>query len=205
MAPPSLEQCRSILVTEGYSDLVVMAELLESLGIADLVFIQQLGGKANLRAKLEVLLSPSVLASKSAIGVVVDADSSPAATGRSVAETLRSLTGRNVSHGEWSPGQPRVGFYLLPDAHTAGELETLVWRAWSSRPEEADAAECVQAFLGCMEAAGRSAKSRDKALVGAMLSVLWDDDPRLGPAVRGRAVGLNHAAFDGLRAFLSVL
>ncbi|MBI5497921.1 MAG: hypothetical protein HY904_23155 [Deltaproteobacteria bacterium] len=75
-----------------------------------------------------------------------------------------------------------------------GELETLVWRGWCADPANAARLSCIQAFEGCMQAAGVAAQSPDKARLQALLSLLNDDDPRLGPGARARKLDLGSPA-----------
>lgn len=50
---PELKKCPRVLVVEGYSDLLFYAEVLESLGRLDGVFIKEMHGKDDLLAKLK--------------------------------------------------------------------------------------------------------------------------------------------------------
>jgi hypothetical protein len=195
MAKPKLAECDRVLVVEGYDDLLFYAEVLESLHNYERVFIQEMGGKGNLTgaarqddlvAKLETFLSPALLAEKRAIGVIADADADGAGTARSLGGRLSKITEQDVAAGVWTAGSPRMGLFVVPGADRAGEIETLVWQAWSSDPDNAASRDCIDAFIGCMDAAGHRAHSPDKGRLGALLALLNDEDPRLGPGARAR-------------------
>jgi len=154
MSAPKLEDCPHILIVEGYSDLLFFAEALEWLNNPGCVFIQELGGAGNFRrskrrmkSTLETFLAPPLLAQKAAIGVVVDADTDPAATSQTLESALSAITGQPVKTGAWTVGPPRIGLFVVPGPGRQGEIETLVWEAWSNDPVNADARTCVEAFL----------------------------------------------------------
>jgi hypothetical protein len=92
---------------------------------------------------------------------------------------------------------------IAPGGDQAGEIETLVWHSWAS--DAANAAEklCVEGYISCMRAAGVTAQSPAKALVGTLLAVKYDDDPRLGPGARRNIFNLGRPELEKLRAFLS--
>lgn len=212
MAAPKLEQCARVLVVEGYSDLLFFAEVLESLGNPSGVFIQELGGSGNFRRNrrrmkpaLETFLAPSLLAQKTAIGVVVDADTNPAATSQTLETVLSTITDQPVKTGTWTAGPPSIGLFVVPGGGRPGEIETLVWEAWSSDPANAGPKTCVDTFLACMDSHGKTAHSPDKGRIGALLSVLSDEDPRLGPGARDRVFDFTRPELQPLLAFLRPL
>lgn len=199
---PKLERCSRVLVVEGYGDLLFYAELLEWVGIAG-VYIKEMGGKQNLTNKaLETFLSEKLLAEKAAVGVIVDADSDAAGTARSLTGWLTKITRQAVEVGAWTPGPPRVGLHVAPGGTTEGEIETLVWRAWAGDPRNAPARGCVEQFLACMASGGHAAKSPDKGRIGALLAVLYDEDPRLGPGARSGVFDFSRPEYAPLIEFL---
>lgn len=181
---PKLHECKRVLVVEGYSDLLFYAEVLEALQRLQGVFIKEFGGRPHLATKLETFLSPGLLAEKAAIGVIIDADNEPAGTRQSFAARLSKITGQRVEAGCWTAGSPSIGLFIVPGGDKKGEIETLVWEAWSKDPSNADTRTCVDSFLDCMARQGHEAKSEDKGRISALLSVLNDEDPRLGPGAR---------------------
>ena len=153
------------LVVEGYSDLLFYAEVLETVGKHEQVFIKELGGKSGLNRKLEALVTPALLARKSAIAFVFDADESHEATRKCLEKLLSNLTGQAVSDGKWTQGIPKIGLMVVPGTGAKGEIETLVWQSWSSNPANAGQKKCVEDFIGCMHASHAKAQSPDKGLI----------------------------------------
>lgn len=204
MPRPSLHTCERILLVEGYSDLLFFAELFEHLGFGpNEVFIKDFGGKNNMTtAALETFLSPARLAEAKPIGLIVDADASLAGTRTSFEERLTKITGQPVQHGAWTKGSPRIGLFVASGTNGKGEIESLVWEAWSNDPSNATAKTCVEGFLDCMRGAGLEAQSPDKGRIGALLSVRSDDDPRLGPGARARVFDFARPELAGLVSFL---
>ena len=212
MAAPKLQDCARILIVEGYSDLVFCAEALEHLKMPSGVFIKELGGKSNFRRgatpgkpALETFLSPPLLEQKSAIGVVVDADTDALATVQSLEGVLSAITGQQVENGTWTAGPPSIGLLVVPGGGRPGEIETLVWEAWSNDPKNAGPRQCVETFLACMQGHSRVAHSPDKGRIGALLSILSDEDPRLGPGTRDRVFDFARPELQPLLDFLRPL
>jgi hypothetical protein len=165
---------------------------------------KEFGGKQELDKKLELFLTPQLLQEKDAIAVIVDADENPAGTVSRFEQLLARVTGQAVSHGAWTQGVPRLGLFVVPaGTATKGEIETLVWDAWSTAPANARAGDAVVSFESEMKAAGIEAHSPAKGRLGALLAPAYDDDPRLGPAARTRKIfDLDAAPFAELHAFL---
>ena len=199
----NIEDYDRILVVEGYSDLLFYAELLEELGKHERVFIKELGGKAGTKAKLETLLSPGLLNSKSAIAFIFDADTSPEATRNSLQNLLSEITRQPVVDAQWSGGRPNIGLFIVPGGDQAGEIETLVWNSWASDAANAADKRCVEGYISCMQTAGAAAHSPAKGLIGTLLAVKYDEDPRLGPGARGNVFNLGRPELQKLRDFLS--
>ncbi|MDI1437166.1 DUF3226 domain-containing protein [Polyangium sorediatum] len=200
---PKLEACERVLIVEGYSDLLFYAEALEK-GSRNYpgVFIKPFNGKSDLVAQLETFLSPALLAEKKAIGVIVDADETFSGTCESFGTVLNKITKQDVRHGQWTVGPPRIGLFVVSGDGSTGEAESLVWRAWANDPENAGPRRCVETYLACMDGQGHRAKSPDKGRIGALLSVLSDEDPRLGPGARDRVFDFSRPEFLPLIDFL---
>ena len=202
---PDLKDADRVLVVEGYSDLLFYAEVLESMRLHDTVFIKQFNGKADLTTQLEVFITPDLMR-KRAIGVIVDADQDAGATLLRLQGKLQELTQRRVSaNGAWDGEAPRVGLFVTPDGTSPGEIETLVWRAWSTDPINERAKQCVESFRDCMRSANLEPHSPDKALIGALLAIRNDEDPRLGPGARAKVFDFGRPEFVPLRQFLEGL
>ena len=203
-----IDDYKIVLAVEEYSDRVFFAEVLEHLGKIDETFIQHFNGASDLLVKLETFLSPGLLAEKASIGVVVDADANAAARIQSVSNVLQKATGRSIQHGVWSPVQPnqaQVGFFVVPDGQQHGEIESLAWQSWANDPPNAAQRQCIDEYLGCMQALGQVAKSPDKGRISALLAIRNDEDPRLGPGARAKVFSFDRPEFQLLLDFLRQL
>jgi hypothetical protein len=198
-----IEDFDRVLVVEGYGDLLFYAEVLEFVGKLEQVFIKQLGGNSDLERKLETLVNPVMLARKKSIAFVFDADENPQSTRQSLEHSLSRLTGQQVRDGQWTQGTPKIGLFIVPGNGTKGEIETLVWRSWAADPANAGQKQCIEDYLACMRAGNAVARSPDKGLVGALLAVRYDEDPRLGPGARAKVFDLNRPELQNLRNFLA--
>jgi hypothetical protein len=201
--PPQIEDFDRVLVVEGYSDLLFYAELLERCGKSGQVFIKEFNGREDLTAQLEAFLTPSLLAAKRAIAVIVDGDQDPLQAEQRLIATLQRATRQNVTTGAWTNGQPRIGLFLVPGQGQPGEIETLVWRSWAADPANHQQRACVAQFAACMQGAGAQPRSPDKGLISALLAIHNDDDPRLGPGARKRIFDFSRPEFDSLCGFFA--
>lgn len=206
MALPRLkpEASTRVLVVEGHSDMYFYLAVLKAIGKEGMVYVQQFGGKDNLKANLENLINPLLLSEKSHIAVIVDADESAEGTFTSLSTRLAELTQQEIQpSGMWTNGSPRIGLFIAPDAITPGEIETLVWRAWSAVPSNGAMKGHVEDYIARMADAGHRAHSPDKGLLGALLAVLNDEDPRLGAGAREGVFDFATPEFRALREFLA--
>ena len=134
----------------------------------------------------------------------MDADDNPAGTFTQVRHVLEQLTGQKIANsGDWSGGDPNVGLFVVPDEKTPGEIETLVWDAWCADAANNARRDCIHEFVDCMGKAGLVAKSPSKGLIGSLLAIAHDEDPRLGCGARANVFDLSHAALSDLRDFLN--
>jgi hypothetical protein len=198
-----IEDYDRVLVVEGYGDLLFYAEVLEELGRDEKVFIKELGGNFGIRAKLETFVNPGLLNSKSAIAFIFDADTSPDVTRNSREQLLSELTGQAVVDAKWTAGKPSIGLFIVPGGNQVGEIETLVWNSWANDAQNARQKQCIESYITCMQGAGATAHSEAKGLVGALLAIKCDDDPRLGPGARNNVFDLTRPELLPLRTFLS--
>jgi hypothetical protein len=197
-----IDDFEQVLVVEGYSDLLFYAEALEYVHQNDKVFIKQVNGRADLDQKLKSFINPGLLAKKTHIGVIVDADKSAQGAGHRFSSALKVLTKQEVSDGQWSGGIPHIGLWIAPGAGNPGEIENLVWDAWSSDPANAGPKACIDSFVACMDKNGLHSMSPAKGLIGSLLAIKNDEDPRLGPGARARAFDFSRPEFTSLLEFL---
>lgn len=198
-----LENFEKVLVVEGHDDLFFYAEILEDVGKHNQVFIKPLGGKSNFLTLLPTFITPTRLERNVSLGFIVDADENPDGTKRSLEKLLSELTGQTVVEGQWTAGKPKIGLLIMPGGAAKGEIETLVWQSWSSQPANDGQRQCIVDFVKCMSDQGVVAKSMDKALLGSLLAIKHDEDPRLGPSTKAKVFDLKHPHFDVLRQFMS--
>lgn len=203
MAEFRLEDFDKVLIVEGYSDLLFYAAVFRYLDKENVAFIKEFGGKGNITKNLELFVTPQLVADKNRIGVIVDANGNAPGTFAQVRDVLQQLTGKAIANsGDWSGGEPEVGLLVVPNGETAGEIETLVWNAWCSEVANKDKRDCIVSFVECMQEGGLVAKSASKGLIGSLLAIAHDEDPRLGPGARANVFDLSHPTFVELREFL---
>lgn len=200
--PAKLSKLRRLLLVEGYSDLTFCAELLEEVGLDGKVWIEQFNGVSDLINMMDLFLTPDVIADCDVIGVVADADDNPVTRANEIKNVLERTTGQAVSHNTWSVGPPKAGFFMLPDGVGKGELETLIWSAWGAAAANVNSLNCVVSYLDCMKAIGLEAHSPDKGKVAALLSVLYDEDPRPGPAARANVFDFSRPEYGAVLNFM---
>jgi hypothetical protein len=204
MSKLDIQDFNRVLIVEGYSDLRFYAEVFEAVGKHGDVYIKHFNGKSDLVTNLPIFITPLLLAEKIQIGVIADADDNPAGTFIQLQAALEAISGQRVgASGTWTTGSPRLGLLVVPSATTKGEIETLVWQAWSSDNANIAQTKCVETFTKCMTTAGFSAKSPHKGLVGSLLAIRNDDDPRLGPGTQAKVFDLMRPEFEELRNFLA--
>jgi hypothetical protein len=152
--------------------------------------------------KLETFLTPRLLTSKQAFGVIVDADTDPVGISQSLSQALLRITGQQVNPNVWTRDQPKIGFFVTPDGGSQGEIETLVWNAWSNDPGNVGLKGCIDQFVQCMAQNGHTPASRDKGSISALLSIEYDEDPRLGPGARAGKFDFTRPDYSPLKTFL---
>ncbi len=200
-----------VLFVEGYSDLTFYAELMEHIGLFDQCFIQDLGGKGRgkLRDEASLLLKPGNLTRISAVGVLLDGDNDAAGAFALARNALKDAIGVDIPRmGEWvqtGNSKARFGVFIVGGTDQQVEVESLAWAAWSGKPDNGAFRGCVDDFVKCAADRGKRLKSIDKVRIGAVLSVLNEDDPRLGPGARAKLFDFGATEFTALREFLRAM
>ena len=165
-------------------------------------------GASDLITQINVFVTPQLLAEKDFVGIIVDADANPSARRQSVGHILGDVCGVAISHGEWvqcPKYRAKVGYFIVPDGSRPGEIETLVWEAWSNDVQNAPTRQCIDSFISCMASLGITARSPDKGKIGALLAIRNDDDPRLGPGAQAGVFSFDRHEFAPLLDFLGQL
>lgn len=204
-----------VLFVEGYSDLIFYAEMLKHLGVHDRCYIHDLSGKdrtnQSLRDAAETFLNPANLEHIRAVAVLLDADKDPnAAFEKAVGGLKQAFPMLGITKpGRWylcPDTAVRCGAWIAGGTKEEPEIESLAWEAWKAVPENNALAQCVEQYLNCAQGRDASlAEFRDKARIGAMLSVINHHDPRLGPGARAGKFPFDSPVFAELLAFLSQL
>jgi hypothetical protein len=200
-----------VLFVEGYSDLTFYAELMEHIGLFDQCFIQDLGGKGRgkLRDEAALLLKPDNLVRIQSVAVLLDADANAGNAFSLARNALKDAVGVDVPRmGEWvqaNDSKVRFGVFIVGGVGEQVEVESLAWAAWSGKPDNGAFRGCVDDFVKCAGDRGKRLKSIDKVRIGAVLSVLNEDDPRLGPGARAKLFDFQAAEFTALRKFLEAM
>jgi hypothetical protein len=197
-----IQDYERILAVEGYSDLLFYAEALEYVCLGDAVFIKHFNGRTDLDQKLESFLNLGLLSEKTHIGIVVDADQNAKGAGERFSSALKTLTKQKVPVGDWAGSRPHIGLWLAPGVDEPGEIEDLVWNAWSADPANAGPKACIDSFVACMGKNGLQAKSPAKGLISSLLAIQNDEDPRLGPGARATVFDFSRPEFASLLEFL---
>lgn len=201
MTKPRLQSSDRVLVVEGYSDLLFYAEVAEHAGVQSL-FIQHFNGISEVATALDDFITPDLLSEKLSIAVCVDADQTPHGTVQKFEALLTKITGQAVLHGKWTTGTPKIGLFVVPDGpNTQGEIETLVWTSWAADAANSAGLSCITAYEACMSGSGSTARSRHKGLIGALLAIEADEDPRLGPGAREQVFDLGRPELGPLVNF----
>ena len=140
-----------------------------------------------------------------AIAVVLDADDNADASFTLARDAIRDVLGMDVAEPESWFEEPhtkaRVGVFISGGPDGTGEVESLAWDAWQSDTDNSTLKECVEEFIGCSRKGGLKLQSLDKVRIGAALSVLNEDDPRLGAGARAKVFNFDSAQFSALREF----
>ena len=194
-----------------YSDLTFYAELMEHIGLFDQCFIQDLGGKGRgkLRDEAALLLKPDNLVRIQSVAVLLDADDNAESAFALARNALKDAIGVDIPRvGEWvqaSNNKVRFGVFIIGGTGQQVEVESLAWAAWSGKPDNGAFRGCVDDFVKCAADRGKRLKSIDKVRIGAVLSVLNEDDPRLGAGARAKLFDFGAAEFSALREFLETM
>ena len=116
-----------VLLVEGPDDEHVVAHLCARSGLARNFDILQKGGFPELSKSIPVELA---VPGRSILGVVVDANDTPAARWQAVRDRCErrgiTLPSEPDPGGVVVEGRPRVGAWLMPDNQNPGQLEDLV-------------------------------------------------------------------------------
>ena len=164
--------------------------------------IQNYGGVTGLHTFLPVLVkAPKFDTTVRRLGIVRDAESSAQSALQSVRSALRKANlALPDGTGTGMPGNPMVSVLVLPD-DGAGMLETVLARSFAGTRED----DCIERFLQCVTADGRTIRRPEKARACAYLATTNDPHVSVGVAAKKGVWDFEHAAFSKVGEFLSRL
>ncbi len=169
-------------------------------------------GKAKLSSFLRTLAADPAFASVTGVGIIRDADVTPAgatvAAAASAFDAVRgALTAAGVplpcptGHGSFAAGPPRVGVFIMPDGIADGMLETLCINSVSGEAEFV----CLTQFFACCQGHGVVPNNMHKARAHAWLACRPEPDKRVGEAALAGYWPFGNAAFAPLWAFIQAI
>jgi len=201
MLPTPISQPKQ-LVVEGADAQRFFEAFLRAEGVVN-AQVRNFGGNQELPGALEALKRLNGFAQVGSLAVIRDAENDSAAAFQSVCTTLENAGfPRPARPGEFAPGRPRIGVFILPDATSAGMLESLCLLSVAANPTM----PCVYEFFDCLERAGVAAPTKmEKARVQTFLASRPRPGLRLGEAAEAGIWPWNHPALDAARQFLKAL
>ena len=199
-----------LLVVEGRDEEMFFdAALRDLLGLTD-IQILPIGGKTQLTQNLLSLVNDVDFLTVQSLAILRDADlTAPGATVASAAQAFQSVCGslRHVglpvptSHGQFAPGPPRVGIFIIPNGVDDGMLETLCLSSVATLPEF----PCVEVYLQCLQGHGAVPNNLHKARAHAWLASRLEPDKRVGEAAQAGYWPWGSDAFHELWSFIGSL
>jgi hypothetical protein len=188
-----------LLIGEGQEEVRFFNAFLKYLDRQD-VQVENYGGKDQLRTRLKALPTRPGFSQVVTLGIVRDADNSPASAFQSVCDALRT-TSLVVPErpAQMAGGSPRVGVLILPGGEMSGMLEDVCLDAVQTD----FAMPCVDSYFQCLsEKNRRQPNNRAKARVHVWLASQVEPDLRLGEAAEKGYWPWDAPAFGALKAFL---
>ncbi len=167
-----------LFLVEGKDDEAFLSLAIKDFTGAQNVQIIEIGGKDNLKKKLQTY-KPFAGLPLQIITVIFDADKSAKETFEEInrAITAAGLTAPNIL-GAFSDNSEgiKMRVYLFPDNQNSGSLETLMLQSEECLPPAADA-EIGNFFTGVdgLKLSGYARKTHDKARFQALMSVKFGD------------------------------
>lgn len=194
--PPKPFTLGKVLWVEGKTEVNFFTALCRHLGVADTIDIRDFGGTSKLRAGLRTLAAASGFRSSvRSLGVIRDAEADPQAAASAIAEAVKAA-------GFATELQVRT--FVIPDAKTPGNIETLCLRSVADRPLFG----CVHDFVRATTAVGIEwprDHMRDKGLVQAYLAAGPEPQHHAGTASYKGAWPWASPTFNELIEFIQAL
>jgi hypothetical protein len=196
-----------LLLVEGKDEVNFFTAVLQNHLNLGGVQVLDYGGKTQLSVFLKTLAADPAFSSLTGIGIIRDADLTPAGAKTTAAaaawDAVRgALTAIGVAcpagHAVFAAGPPRVGAFIMPDGVSDGMLESLCLRALAGTPE----LTCVDDFFVCCAKAGAIPNNPHKGQAYAWLACRPEPDKRVGEAALAGYWPFAAPAFSPLWDFL---
>ena len=201
MPPPARIEEPIQLLVEGKDQLNFFEVLLRDLSLKNEIQIQDFGGVTELGSFLVALVDSPNFETVVSIGVARDAENSAVAARQSVEGSLQRA-GLPAPADAGEGRAPSVHVLILPDDEEPGMIETLLYRSVADTPVNS----CIDEFFHCVGALpGIDIRNPDKARAQAYLATRPMPAVSVGVAAQKGYWPLDHAAFAGVRTFLTAL
>jgi hypothetical protein len=192
------------LLVEGKTPLIFFKALLEHLELPE-INVQNFGSNQDLRGFLRTFVTrPEFKDKVEAYAIIRDAEQQPAASAFSSVCHSINIAGHQPPGkiSVFTESNPKVGVYILPNCLNNGMLETLCLESVMSP----GLSNCIETFFKCIGGVGVvQPANQAKAYTRAFLATQDIDEAQVGRAAQRGLWKWEHAAFDGLRAFLRAL
>ena len=199
--PPAKLESSTQLLVEGINPKRVFCVFCKSWGLSD-IEIHDFGSNANLRPFLATFAKTEGFRAVDRLGIIRDAETSAESALESVRNSLRNAGLDDPSLPRHSmSSRPVISVFVLPDAASDGNLESLLWRSI----EDTSEARCADAFLKCLDLGDIAVSRRDKARVQAYLASKHRPHGSVGVAAKRGNWNAEHDAFSEIRRFLEHL
>jgi hypothetical protein len=201
--PQTLHKPKQLLV-EGPNDFAFFLALLDNMDVHD-IQIQVYKGKSKLLRFLKTLTKVSGFYEiVSSIAIVRDADLNPQDAFYSVQNVLRKVR-LPIPESPQNPvgDDKRVIVLILPDAHSPGELETLLLRAVIDNP----VMPCIDEYFACMQRHKIELPTTmmEKARLYAFLASKKEPGLQIGTASQASYLHLESSVYDHVKEFIRIL
>jgi len=193
-----------VLVVEGKDELYFFEALISHLGLPN-IQVMDIGGKTQLRARLEALAMTPGFTKVTSLGIVRDANDDYPAAFQSVCGALRN-TKLPVPERPLEPvgNERKVAVMILPKENEPGMLEAVCLEAVVSDP----ATPCLEQYFRCLQEQRLSlprGRSISKAKVQAFLASRSEPSLWLGVGAKKGYWPWQNNAFDQVKTFLQQL
>lgn len=195
---------RTVLLVEGKDDASFFDHMFLHLGSdATVVGVSEISGKDKLAANILALSKsrPFLNGTVENVGVIIDADSNPAAALSNVHQSLNSVGWGTPQHGNFAGASPRVGIFVLPSFGATGDLEQLCLDTIPDDPRKVSA----ELYFNGADAQFGPFNHQSKRRAAIFLTLVHEETRGVGRAFTQGVFNENHPSLDSLKDFLQQL